>query len=140
MASYDRLTPLSVGVVNESFFNDPFRAETVAAFWSRHYNLSCHAALKACVYRPLVVGLGLSKTMGTLGVFFVSGFWHLLPVPLFVHAPDRLWFCASCIAFFMAMGALVVLEHKFKFRGKAWVWLALLGPAPLFLESYASVV
>jgi len=129
-----------VGVVNESFFNDPFKAETVAAFWSRHYNLSCHAALKSCVYKPLVVSLGLSKTIGTLGVFFVSGFWHLLPVPLFVPERDRAWFCTSCITFFMAMGMVVVLERKLKLKGKPWVWLALLGPAPLFLESYASVV
>ena len=137
---YDRLCPLAVGVVNESFFKDPFAANTVAEFWSRHYNLSCHAALKACVYRPLVKKMGLAPPLGVVAVFFVSGAWHLLPLPFFVPKDKWLDFTTSCMLFFLLQGANVVVEKVFGLKGKIWVWCALLLPSPLFLESFGSVV
>jgi hypothetical protein len=115
-------------------FCAPYRATSVAEFWSRRWNLAASEALRVYCFAPLArCGTGLAISIA----FAVSAAGHAFLARLAL----RDWSpAASCGAFFLAQPLLIAAERTFglqrlpKAVGRVWTLGALAVTAPLVVE------
>lgn len=119
---------------DRNFYCDWWNANNIDTFW-RTWNMPVHRWAVRHLYIPLV-GMGYSRTMGGVAVFFVSAFFHeyLVSVPLKTF---KIWA-------FMGMMAQIPLSHISKFMekkfGPRWgnlvVWASIIMGQPLCIMIY----
>jgi hypothetical protein len=114
----------------------PSRSRSLSEFWGRRWNLVIGGWLRAHCYAPLA-RLGLPRA-GVVAAFVVSAFIHVYPTFIAIGAGPA----AAIAGFFLAHGALMVLEARLRVRrwstGRrvAYVYGAFAVTAPLFTEAF----
>lgn len=119
---------------DRNFYSDWWNANNIETFW-RNWNLPVHRWAVRHLYIPLV-GMGYSKGMVSVVVFFVSAFFHeyLVSVPLKTF---KIWA-------FMGMMAQVPLSYISRFMekkigprfGNLVVWASIIMGQPLCIMIY----
>jgi hypothetical protein len=125
--------------IHPSVMNHPFRAATLAEFWSFRWNLTMHGFFKRNVHVPVLKKTG-SKPVADLAAFFASGLFHVVML-----AGSGVFHTLSanilCMLFFLSQAVLFVVERRL-FRGQArgstmnrfFTYTALFLTAPLVIE------
>ena len=111
-------------------FRAPERAQSLANFWSRRWNLPFVEMDRLLFLRPLHKRLGARGAL--IGVFVVSGLFHELGVSYPAFAG---W--GGPLLYFVIQGVLVVLvEPKLPLKlQRIGAWLAILAPLPLLFHA-----
>jgi membrane bound O-acyltransferase family protein len=123
------------GAPVDALFRAPWRAQSLAEFWARRWNLAFSEMTSAAVYRPLAGRLG--RGPGLLAGFAMSGLLHELAISLPVRAGFGL-----PLAYFLIHGSLVAGERALAARGRpvagawgrAWTVFWLVAPLPLLFH------
>jgi hypothetical protein len=114
----------------------PARSRTVAELWGRRWNLWLGAWLRDHVYSPLA--RAGAPRRGVLAAFAVSALVHVVPTAVAVGAGAAI----AIGAFFIAQGAIVVLESRARVRtwppsfARVASIAAFAATAPLFGEPF----
>jgi alginate O-acetyltransferase complex protein AlgI len=124
-----------LGVDCQPLFRAPLRAEALAEFWSKRWNLAFSEMTASAVYRPL--GKRFGRTAALVAAFAVSGLLHELAISVPVRAGFGL-----PLLYFLLHGVLVAVERALAargralggFTGRAWVIAWLVAPLPLLLH------
>ena len=102
----------------------PLRSRSLTEFWGRRWNTAFHYLSEHIVFRPLFRRLGV--TMAMLVVFLASGLVH----DLVISVPARGGWGMPTLYFFIQGGG-VLMERRWKLKGRAWVWAVTGLPLPL---------
>jgi hypothetical protein len=126
-------------MIHPSVMNHPFRAATLAEFWSFRWNLTMHGFFKRNVYVPILEKTG-SKPLADLAAFFASGLFHVVMLAGSGVFPT-LSANVMCMLFFVSQAVLFAVERRL-FRGqtrastmnRVFAYTALFLTAPLMIE------
>ena len=119
-----------------SLHRSPARSRTLSEFWGQRWNRLVGSWLRAHAFEPLARA-GLPRT-GIVAAFAASALLHAYPTALAVGLGPA----ASIGAFFVAHGALIVVEARVGVRGwpraarHAFVAAAFAATLPLFVEPF----
>lgn len=102
----------------------PLRSRSLTEFWGRRWNTAFHYLSENFLFRPLFRRLGV--TAAVLVVFLASGLVH----DLVISVPARGGWGMPTL-YFLIQGGGVLLERRWKLRGRAWVWTVTGLPLPL---------
>ncbi|XP_050395799.1 diacylglycerol O-acyltransferase 1 isoform X1 [Patella vulgata] len=115
------------------FYRDWWNAETVSRFW-QDWNVPVHRWALRHLYKPMMRA-GFSKVNASIGVFFLSAFFHeyLLSIPLRMF---KIWAFSAMIG----QVPLALLTSKYKFLQGTWgnviMWLSLIMGQPIAILAY----
>jgi D-alanyl-lipoteichoic acid acyltransferase DltB (MBOAT superfamily) len=123
-----RLHLAKFGIRAPACFDNPWKSETVAEFWSKRWNMVIATQLRNVFYKPVVQWTN-SKFKGALSVFAASSALHMIPVVSLGGSKAAI---TSTALFFLMQPALIWFESALKLKGKAWVNCAMWSTAPLF--------
>jgi hypothetical protein len=119
-----------------SLHRSPARSRTLAEFWGRRWNRLVGSWLREHAFAPLARA-GLPRA-GIVGAFAASALLHAYPTALAIGPGPA----ATIGAFFVAHGALIVLEARVSVKGwpraarHAFVAAAFAITVPLFVEPF----
>lgn len=125
---------LPSGRLQPALLHNPLGARGVADFWGHRWNLWFSDWFRHTIFHPL----RRRPVFALLLVFVVSGLMHewVINVPLY-FVTGRVLF-GSMMLYFLLQAAGVLLEHRFLKANSPmrilFVWLVVLGPAPLLLN------
>jgi alginate O-acetyltransferase complex protein AlgI len=120
------------GVETSAVFREPLRAESLAEFWAKRWNLGFSEMTAALIYRPLSRRVG--STAALLAGFLASGLLHEMAISV----PVRAGFGLPTL-YFVLHGVLVGVERRLFKEGRplsGWfgrVWSMFWILAPLLL-------
>ena len=132
LACTNRALLRAVGIESPAVQDEPWRARTVAEFWSRRWNRAVGAWLRRFCFAPLARRGHV--VMGMLAAFVVSAWIHFWPVLVAVGLAPAL----AMGGFFVAQAMCIVVEAKLgvaRWRRPAqhaWTIAVMLGASPLF--------
>lgn len=94
------------GVDLPPLMREPWRADSLQAFWGKQWNTVIEAHLSEYVYRPLRKG-GVSRALAVVGCFLCSGLVHAYP---YVLAGGTMPGATSIILYFLVQAFLLGIE------------------------------
>lgn len=134
------LLSAAAGVRAPSLFRSPFRATSIAEFWSARWNLAASELLRRACYRPLRQH-GTAPAM--FAAFAVSAAGHALLAGL---ALGRWRLALACGTFFLLQAAAIGAERRFGVTrwppaaARAWTLGALAITSPLVVEPLLQIL
>jgi hypothetical protein len=104
--------------------NRPLASLTLTESWGRRWNTAFHILGERLVFRRLVRPCGVARAM--FAVFLISGLVHDAVITL----PARAGWGLPTL-YFLIQGTGVMVERRWRLRGRAWVWCLTGLPLPL---------
>jgi hypothetical protein len=131
-ATLNGATMLSSGVRVSRAMKHPFRASSLADFWSRRWNLTFRDYFHRNLFLPLRE-YGLSATGAAFAVFVASALVHEYIVLAVLG-----WSNGTMTAFFMSQPLLIMTGKKLFGKNPnlqaLWTWVSLVVTSPLFFS------
>ena len=125
---------LPLGKLLPALHRNPMASAGVAEFWGSRWNIWIGDWYKQAIFRPL----RRSPLLASLATFLFSGVLHDLTInaPSFVLYGRN--FFGPMTLYFLLQWLGIVLERKLlharPWARRAWAWLVVVGPAPLFFN------
>jgi hypothetical protein len=108
-------------------FDEPWKSQTIAEFWSTRWNQAIARQMRNVAYKPLAAR-GF-KRGAEFGVFTSSALLHVFPIYLLDGSISAQ---LSTLLYFSVQPILMWTERIFKLKGLWWVQIAGWGVSPLF--------